>query len=70
MERNRYLQLASEAAMGKDVRVKYVGIEYRPISYTITPAEDGTFRHTVTVRDLNANSVVTAMLDAIEEVVE
>ena len=68
MERNRYLQLAAEAAMGKDVRVKYVDTEYRPISYTITPVEDGTFRHTVTIRDLNANSAVTAMLDAVEEV--
>lgn len=68
MERNRFLQLASEAATGKDVRVRYAGVEYRPLAYTIYAAEDGTFRHYVTLHDLHANSVVTASLDAVEEV--
>lgn len=56
--------------MGKDVRVKYVGIEYRPVSYTIYAVQDGTYRHSVALHDLHANSVVTASLDAVEEVQE
>lgn len=54
--------------MGKDVRVKYVGIEYRPVSYTIYAVQDGTYRHSVALHDLHANSLVTASLDAVEEV--
>ncbi len=54
--------------MGKDVRVKYVDTEYRPLAYTIYAVEDGTYRHSVTLRDLHANCVVTASLDAVEEV--
>ena len=68
MERNRFLQLAFEAATGKDVRVRYIDTEYRPLAYTIYAVADGSYRHSVTLHDLHANSVVTASLDAVEEV--
>ncbi len=68
MERNRFLELVARHARGEDVRVRYLGVEYYPEAYTISAAEDGTYRHTVLLHDIHANCVVTASLDAIEEV--
>ncbi len=68
MERNRFLELVARHARGEDARVRYLGVEYYPEAYTISAAEDGTYRHTVLLRDIHANCVVTASLDAVEEV--
>lgn len=66
MDRNEFLLLAMSHAMGNDARVIYDGIEYYPISYTITPQEDKTYLHSVKLQDIKQpNSFVQAKLNEV-----
>ena len=76
VDRAQYLQMCRQCAIIKDrdsyglidgvpddLRVIYNGIEYYPLSYTLSFEQDGTTRHSATVHDLRANSTITVRLD-------
>ena len=69
MERNRFLELAARCAGGTPTLVSVNGMEYYPISYTITPKPGGGWSHSVLLKDAACpNSYNNAPLEAVEEV--
>ncbi len=54
MERSEFLNLAARYAGGEAVTVMCGGIEYYPVSYTIEPTANGTWRHSVKLKDTKA----------------
>lgn len=51
MERNRFLELAARCAGGTPTLVSVNGMEYYPISYTITPKPGGGWSHSALLQD-------------------
>lgn len=68
MDRNEFLLLAMSHAMGNVARVIYDGIEYYPISLTITPQKNKTYLHSVKLQDIKQhNSFIQAKLNEVEK---